>query len=320
MSFSKKVVSLSKLVLIGWIFFPLSLFSVSYHTVEKGDTLYNIAKRYGLSVSEIRKQNGLSDSDPIKIGKKLVIPSIDKTATGSSSNNSSSSSASVSAPKTPTQAAQPNVATEWESYTIKKGDTLYSLARTKGIALNQLLAKNGFSSNQVIKLGQKILVPKASGTTSTNLKTTTSSNSNNKGATVTNQVASIYSPNSSKGIAVGATNLMWPTDGKIFSLKGKVKGVQIEAKKGSIVKSISSGTVVWAAPFRGYGNMVVVQNSDYSYTYCGNESIFVKVGDKVIVGQKIGSVGVNAHDEDSKIILLTYKGETAIDPTKAPRQ
>jgi LysM repeat protein len=42
------------------------------HVVSKGDTLYNIATRYGLSVEELKKRNNLS-ADTISIGQKLLI-------------------------------------------------------------------------------------------------------------------------------------------------------------------------------------------------------------------------------------------------------
>lgn len=45
----------------------------SSHTVQRGDTLFNISKRYGTSVSAIRSANGLN-GDLIRIGDQLVIP------------------------------------------------------------------------------------------------------------------------------------------------------------------------------------------------------------------------------------------------------
>jgi LysM repeat protein len=47
--------------------------SQKHHTIVKGDTLYSIAKKYGLSVEEIRRLNNLSPTQPIKAGQKLII-------------------------------------------------------------------------------------------------------------------------------------------------------------------------------------------------------------------------------------------------------
>jgi len=44
-----------------------------YHTVQKGETLSWISKKYGISVEELRKQNNLSADQPIRTGQKLLV-------------------------------------------------------------------------------------------------------------------------------------------------------------------------------------------------------------------------------------------------------
>jgi len=44
-----------------------------YHTVHKGETLSEISKKYGISVEELRKLNGLSRSQPVRTGQKLLV-------------------------------------------------------------------------------------------------------------------------------------------------------------------------------------------------------------------------------------------------------
>jgi LysM repeat protein len=44
-----------------------------YHTVHKGETLSEISKKYGTSVEELRKLNGLSRSQPVRTGQKLLV-------------------------------------------------------------------------------------------------------------------------------------------------------------------------------------------------------------------------------------------------------
>jgi LysM repeat protein len=51
----------------------LSQENKQYHKVVRGDTLYSISKKYGLSVDEIRKLNSLNDSKPIQPGQKLMV-------------------------------------------------------------------------------------------------------------------------------------------------------------------------------------------------------------------------------------------------------
>jgi len=44
-----------------------------YHTVQKGESLYGISKKYGISVEELRKQNNLSADQPLRVGQKLLV-------------------------------------------------------------------------------------------------------------------------------------------------------------------------------------------------------------------------------------------------------
>lgn len=44
-----------------------------YHTVQKGETLAKIRKKYGISTEELRKLNNLSKDQPVKIGQKLLV-------------------------------------------------------------------------------------------------------------------------------------------------------------------------------------------------------------------------------------------------------
>jgi len=44
-----------------------------YHTVQKGDTLYRISQKYGISVEELRKQNNLPAGQPVRAGQKVLV-------------------------------------------------------------------------------------------------------------------------------------------------------------------------------------------------------------------------------------------------------
>jgi LysM repeat protein len=44
-----------------------------YHTVQKGETLYRISQKYGISVEELRKQNNLPADQPVRAGQKLLV-------------------------------------------------------------------------------------------------------------------------------------------------------------------------------------------------------------------------------------------------------
>ncbi|WP_299126833.1 LysM peptidoglycan-binding domain-containing protein [uncultured Winogradskyella sp.] len=96
------------------------------HIVEKGQTLYSLAKRYGLTVSELKQYNGLN-SNLIKVGQKILLPN----ANADSSDNS---------------------ITSWR---VVEGDTLYSISIYTGTPVEELKRINGLANN-IIKVGQQI--------------------------------------------------------------------------------------------------------------------------------------------------------------------
>ncbi|MBQ0039710.1 MAG: LysM peptidoglycan-binding domain-containing protein [Treponema sp.] len=111
------------------------------HKVESGDTYYSIARKYGVKVSEIYSANGLSESDTLKVGQTLKIPS---------------GEVSVPAP------VESNVT--YDTYVVQKDDTFYRIAKNNSITVDELLSANGFTSNEVLKAGKKIKIPRKGGT------------------------------------------------------------------------------------------------------------------------------------------------------------
>lgn len=101
-----------------------------YYTVKNGDTLYGIANKYDLTVNELKSMNNLK-SNNLTIGQKLLV--------GGTLNN---------------------IDNEYDTYVVKSGDTLYTIAREFGTSVDNLKLINNLSSN-LLSIGQRLLVPKA---------------------------------------------------------------------------------------------------------------------------------------------------------------
>jgi N-acetylmuramoyl-L-alanine amidase len=101
-----------------------------YYTVKAGDTLYGIAKAYGLSVDDLKKMNGLKNNS-ISIGQKILVGGTGEIIDG----------------------------IDYDTYVVKSGDNLYAIARKYGITVDKLKDINNLSSN-LLNVGQKLLVPK----------------------------------------------------------------------------------------------------------------------------------------------------------------
>lgn len=98
-----------------------------YYSVKKGDTLYSIATKNNLTVPELKNLNNLK-SDNLSIGQTLLIK------------------------KTPKE--NTNITT----YTVKKGDTLYSIARKYNTTVNAITTLNNLTSNN-LSIGQTLKIP-----------------------------------------------------------------------------------------------------------------------------------------------------------------
>lgn len=133
------------------------------HNVGKGDTLYSIAKRYNMSVEQLRALNNMSPNGRIQAGQTLT------TAAGQNSSAPSRARAVQPAPNAvaPSRLAQKNTgkpasaqpAKSKAAVVVKPGDTLFSIAKRHNVSVETLRKTNKIPSNNAIKQGQKLLIP-----------------------------------------------------------------------------------------------------------------------------------------------------------------
>jgi len=107
------------------------------YVVTTGDTLYSIANRFGVTVEQIAQANGITNVNRISVGQQLNIPG------GGGSGGTGG----------PTSG----------NYTVKSGDTLYSIATRYGTTVQQLVILNNLSNPNAISVGQTLNVPGAGG-------------------------------------------------------------------------------------------------------------------------------------------------------------
>lgn len=107
--------------------FDGSLVNENYYIVKKGDSLWSIANKYGLTVDKLKDINNLS-SNILSVGQKLLIN--DGTDVDNVNEN---------------------------YYIVKSGDTLYSIAKKYGLTVDELKKMNNLSSN-TLSINQKLLV------------------------------------------------------------------------------------------------------------------------------------------------------------------
>ncbi|HOE14742.1 MAG TPA: LysM peptidoglycan-binding domain-containing protein [Candidatus Saccharicenans sp.] len=123
-----------------------------WHTVKKGETLGQIARRYHTSVAAIVRLNKLKSSRLIYPGQRLRIPGQGQDlATAEDTNQQTTGSTRVSGPADKPADGQ-NI-----DYVVKPGDTLYEIARNYGLSVDKIKKDNNLESD-LLSVGQKLTI------------------------------------------------------------------------------------------------------------------------------------------------------------------
>ncbi|MFZ2550606.1 MAG: LysM peptidoglycan-binding domain-containing protein [Trichococcus flocculiformis] len=157
----------------------------AFHVVQPGDTLYAIAKKYGISLVDLLTLNKLT-SNMIYVGDRLVLPD----SVIVEGNNPDEDTDEEKAPTTPTS-----------EYTVVVGDTLYKIAAANGLTVGELKSLNALTSDTIF-VGQKLLLVK----TTTTAPDKTENESNNNADQTTTQSYTVKSGDTLWSIA-NATNM-----------------------------------------------------------------------------------------------------------------
>ena len=302
--------------------------------VAAGDTLYSLAKKYNTTSDEIAKLNNLSEPYALSVGQKLKVPTKVETNTVQT----------VSLPAAQVPVKQTTTRVELDEITVGAGDTLYSISRKYSVPVNDLAVMNNLSAPFVLSIGQKLKVPDLSkapvrtataATTNTVYGTTpvsspvtekTQTTSKSTTATTTKTKEKISSDPTKKLPAISArssSKFSWPVRGKILSNYGAKSGglfndgINIGASKGTAVKAAENGVVAYAGnEVKGMGNLIIIQHSGgWMTVYAHMDSMVVRRGTKVSVGQKIGTVGATGKVDEPQLHFEIRKGTKAYNPS-----
>ena len=115
------------------------------YTIQKGDSLYSIAKKFGMSVDELKSLNNLTNNN-LAIGQQLMIKSI----TGDEPINPEEECIGTG-----------YVEPQYVIYTVQKGDSLYTIARKYNISVDNIKALNNLTSNN-LSIGQQLKIKEVS--------------------------------------------------------------------------------------------------------------------------------------------------------------
>jgi len=297
------------------------------YVVQAGDSLYNIALAFHLSVEDLIAYNGLSGS-VIRPGEKLVLH--------------------------PTRATPPALRT-----VVRRGDTLWGLAQRYGTTVAVLASANGIAANATLQPGETLRVPgqyaaanidvggaapptvtvtrgeslwsiaHANGTTVAALM---SGNGLTSPELFPGQSLTIVLPNQLGRAVPEATQpqpnnmkaMLWPIRGRITSYFGyrllRVAGsnfhtgIDIAGHIGEPIHAAVGGTVALAGWNGGYGLCVIIRNGNTEYYYGHASALLVRGGETVRAGELIARVGSTGDSTGPHLHFEIRANSQPIDP------
>ncbi|OUD13821.1 muramidase family protein [Thioflexithrix psekupsensis] len=118
---------------------------LGYHTVQAGETLFSISRRYGYTPTQVAEWNGLPPPYTLSIGQMLLVSPPDGV---------SGIVTSPTAPVTAPNLSAPNSG----QHVVQTGETLFSIARRYGHTVEQVASWNGLTPPYTLSVGQRLLV------------------------------------------------------------------------------------------------------------------------------------------------------------------
>jgi murein DD-endopeptidase MepM/ murein hydrolase activator NlpD len=208
------------------------------------------------------------------------------------------------------------------THVVRKGETVYRIARAYGIAPDDLLEVNGIADPRQVAVGTELFVPGASrvvdleevtggkagsaaastpppaaGSTQTSASSSAATAAPVASATATPRTGSTsISPGEPPAPRAGA-RLAWPLQGVLYGRYGvragrRHDGIDLAAPEGTPIGAAAAGTVIYAGEQSGYGSIVILRHADGLVTlYAHCSVLLVDEGREVRRGEPIAKVG-----------------------------
>jgi murein DD-endopeptidase MepM/ murein hydrolase activator NlpD len=320
------------------------------HVVKSGETLSDIAMRYGgLTIQDILRVNDLKDPNRLAEKQLLLIPNgpqyVDDTM-----EEVRTRKARVAALR---EQVRPLKVT---SYTVVAGDSLWSIANTQNLEVDTLVGSNAFKDSSLLHPGSILRIPNQDGIFYQIKKGDTVEKVARRYQVALDRIrkvnptvdlvslkagVEVFLPGARPEAIVDAQpkkpspsnqkasrTYRWPLMGRISSGYGWRRhpitrrrdfhtGLDIKANTGVVIRSSREGQVIYAGWMGGYGKVVVVEHGSGQKTlYAHCSSILVREGSRVSVGQNIARVGSTGRTTGPHLHFEVRNGNNHINPLR----
>ncbi|KAB3531041.1 LysM peptidoglycan-binding domain-containing protein [Alkaliphilus pronyensis] len=170
------------LIITAFVITPLNSNALMVHRVQQGETMFEIAKDYGVTLQELKGSNRFLKSPEVIYNKQLLIIPIDDLYVVKPGDTLYKISKALGIPmealakennlldinrlyvgqklQVPEKTKDDYSNNGKEVYVVKKGDTLFKIAQAEGVTVDAIAKANGISNINMIYLGQELIIPK----------------------------------------------------------------------------------------------------------------------------------------------------------------
>ena len=202
-----------------------------------------------------------------------------------------------------TTAYQPPISGEKTTYIVKKGDTLWRIAKNYGVSVETILRANHITNTKDLQVGQKLIITNSG-------KSYTSSTTH-----------SSYTPTSNIVGGISPKGFIWPVKGQVVSQFGEIRngaknmGIYILPRSGQKVVAAKKGTVEAVTDADDGTLVIVIKHDGGSRTIYGCRSNpVVGEGSYVEQGQPIASINQAGTGKPPEINFKIYVKDKPVNP------
>ena len=268
---------------------PAETASARFHTVQRGETAYRIAKKYGVKLDILATANGLDANYTLRLGQQLTIPMAATVSLSTTAFEAPPTSVlSMELPPVPSKRPPaPNHAPLRLTETLNAMNPEPLATLTPQVTHVRVSGPRLINPLPAVRQDETVLLPE-------------------------------------RVSRIDASKFSWPVRGRLLMTFGPKEGgmvndgINISARAGERVTVSKPGVVIFASSaLENYGNMVLVKHdSSWVTAYSHLDAISVEVGQQLAAGEALGLVGMSGNISRPQLHFEVRRDGKPIDPLK----